>query len=156
MLQNHYAFSPNPWFIAAFFSGQAVLQLYWIRKLFLLDPPEYQRLSTSPAAGVSAPTIEAGNKLEEEEAVRTAVEYAPIFALGNLCIGQCFMLNLELAYVNHFPSSSWMAILLDERIIHSIPSFGHDQHCCSAICCFSTSSSDHFKPSTTSYNPFRC
>ncbi|EPT03831.1 hypothetical protein FOMPIDRAFT_1115036 [Fomitopsis schrenkii] len=73
--RNHYAFSPNPWFIAAFFSGQVVLQLAWIRKLFTLDPAGYQNIN-----GGSTQTA------EDVEAIQTATEYAPIYALGNLCI----------------------------------------------------------------------
>ncbi|PCH34173.1 hypothetical protein WOLCODRAFT_94949 [Wolfiporia cocos MD-104 SS10] len=76
---NHYAFSPNPWFIAAFFSGQVVLQLAWIRKLFALDPSGYKPISGSAATS-------AGPTAEEAEAINTAVKYAPIYALGNLCI----------------------------------------------------------------------
>jgi len=73
----HYAFSPNPWFIAAFFSGQVVLQLAWIRKLFSIDPSGYQNIGRDSADGVTA---------EEVESVQTATEYATVYALGNLCI----------------------------------------------------------------------
>ncbi|KZT02241.1 uncharacterized protein LAESUDRAFT_662326 [Laetiporus sulphureus 93-53] len=66
---NHYAFSPSPWFIAAFFSGQMILQLAWIRQLFKLDPTE-NSMDTS----------------DEVESARTSVAYAPVYALGNLCI----------------------------------------------------------------------
>ncbi len=83
--QNHYAFSPNPWFIAAFFSGQTVLQLYWIRQLFLRKQG-YKQLHTAPASGASA--VEADRELDEQAAVRSAVEYAPIYSIGNLCIGE--------------------------------------------------------------------
>ncbi len=31
--------------------------------------------------------VDANAKIDEQEAVKTAVEYAPIYALGNLCIG---------------------------------------------------------------------
>ncbi|KAF9819998.1 hypothetical protein IEO21_01660 [Rhodonia placenta] len=72
---NHYAFSPNPWFIAAFFSGQVVLQLAWIRKLFKLDQAGYQQIGASS----EDTTVTA-------DEVQTAVSYVPIYALGNLCI----------------------------------------------------------------------
>ncbi|KAI0734425.1 hypothetical protein C8Q72DRAFT_391532 [Fomitopsis betulina] len=71
----HYAFSPNPWFIAAFFSGQMVLQLAWIRKLFTLDTAGYQSVDDDST-----------QTAEDVEAIQTATEYAPIYALGNLCI----------------------------------------------------------------------
>ncbi|TFK86326.1 hypothetical protein K466DRAFT_493007 [Polyporus arcularius HHB13444] len=64
---NHFAFSPNPWFIAAFFSGQVVLQLAWIRELFKRDPPN-------------------GYTKDEERAWKVALDYAPVYVLGNLCI----------------------------------------------------------------------
>ncbi|KAH9837225.1 uncharacterized protein C8Q71DRAFT_706782 [Rhodofomes roseus] len=75
--RNHYAFSPNPWFISAFFSGQVVLQLAWIRKLFSLNPAGYEKIGAGDTNGVTA---------EEVASVQTATEYAPIYALGNLCI----------------------------------------------------------------------
>jgi len=84
---NHYAFSPNPWFIAAFFSGQAALQAYWIRQLFKLGPDGYQRIDTAPPAASDSLT---GTKnvtaKEDEKAVQTTLNYAPVYAIGNLCI----------------------------------------------------------------------
>ncbi|KAI0694424.1 hypothetical protein BC835DRAFT_1274564 [Cytidiella melzeri] len=68
---NHFAFSPHPMFIAAFFTGQTLLQVYWIRQLFLLNPAGYKSV---------------GDAGEMDEAVRAAIQYTPIFALGNLCI----------------------------------------------------------------------
>ncbi|CAL1693948.1 unnamed protein product [Somion occarium] len=82
---NHFAFSPNPWFIAAFFSGQAVLQLYWIRQLFLLPPNGYKPLTTGPASESTA--LRNDDKvLDDQAAIDATVNYVPIFALGNLCI----------------------------------------------------------------------
>ncbi|CDO77275.1 hypothetical protein BN946_scf184753.g25 [Trametes cinnabarina] len=76
---NHFAFSPNPWFIAAFFSGQVVLQLAWIRKLYQRDPPGgYQTID-----GVGNPEVAAK---EDERAWKVALSYAPVYALGNFCI----------------------------------------------------------------------
>ncbi|KAI9067196.1 Dor1-domain-containing protein [Trametes sanguinea] len=76
---NHFAFSPNPWFIAAFFSGQVVLQLAWIRKLFQQDPPGgYQAIGTGGNPELAAK--------EDERAWKVALSYAPIYALGNFCI----------------------------------------------------------------------
>ena len=114
MRQNHYAFSPNPWFIAAFFSGQVVLQLAWIRKLFTLDPAGYQSIN-----GGSVQTA------EDVEAIQTATEYAPIYALGNLCIGK------SIQEVLHSMSSwlaSWLALLLAARGVHGFASFGYHKH----------------------------
>lgn len=83
--QNHFAFSPNPWFIAAFFSGQMVLQISWIRKLFLLKPGAYKPLQVAGGNGRDA--IEGDTIIEEQAAIDTALRYVPIYALGNLCIG---------------------------------------------------------------------
>ncbi|KIJ09943.1 hypothetical protein PAXINDRAFT_119725, partial [Paxillus involutus ATCC 200175] len=65
---NHFAFSPNPFFIAAFFAMQVVLQLYWIKNLFI----------------VNSVTLAQPEYTNEPEP--TQVAYAPIYALGNLCI----------------------------------------------------------------------
>ena len=79
--QNHFAFSPNPWFIAAFFSGQVVLQLSWIRKLFENDVPEgYQPIGTGVDNNVAAK--------EKQKDWQIALSYAPVYALGNFCIGE--------------------------------------------------------------------
>ncbi|KAJ3489781.1 hypothetical protein NLI96_g1896 [Meripilus lineatus] len=120
---NHYAFSPNPWFIAAFFSGQAVLQLYWIRKLFTLDPEGYQALASSPAA---AQTTSPDKDLSSQEAVQTAIEYAPIYALGNLCIGTIFSsvtlitnsANYEIESHGHI-AAGWLFFWLKESFTAS-------------------------------------
>ena len=85
LLQNHFAFSPNPWFIAAFFSGQVVLQLTWIRQLFLAPPAEdYDPI---PNTAISGKSIEEQIDIDERRAWKAAVGYAPVYALGNLCIG---------------------------------------------------------------------
>ncbi|KAI0652724.1 hypothetical protein C8Q79DRAFT_1061887 [Trametes meyenii] len=76
---NHFAFSPNPWMIAAFFSGQVVLQLAWIRKLFEHEPSgEYQPIGAALNADVTAK--------ERERGWKVALSYAPVYALGNFCI----------------------------------------------------------------------
>ena len=85
LFQNHFAFSPNPWFIAAFFSGQVVLQLTWIRQLFRVPPVEdYDPIPNTALLGKS---IEEQNDIDERRAWKAAVGYAPVYALGNLCIG---------------------------------------------------------------------
>ncbi|EJD03486.1 uncharacterized protein FOMMEDRAFT_154558 [Fomitiporia mediterranea MF3/22] len=56
--RNHYAFSPSPFFIAAFFAPQMILQLAWIRKLFGKD----------------------------SDVDQAQLDYVPIYALGNICI----------------------------------------------------------------------
>ncbi|KAL6307783.1 hypothetical protein BKA93DRAFT_726829 [Sparassis latifolia] len=81
---NHFAFSPNPWFIAAFFSGQVALQVYWIRQLFNLNGEGYRRLDVPPP-NTSRPLNKSMAEINEE-AVKTALDYVPVYALGNLCI----------------------------------------------------------------------
>lgn len=88
--QNHFAFSPNPWFIAAFFSGQVVLQLTWIRKLFQDKPPNSYKTIPTSAGQVGEQeqsTLNPKELKEEDDAWRVAFNYAPVYALGNLCIG---------------------------------------------------------------------
>ncbi|EGO05356.1 hypothetical protein SERLA73DRAFT_14565, partial [Serpula lacrymans var. lacrymans S7.3] len=63
--ENHYAYSPNPFFIAAFFAMQTVLQLLWIKNLFVVS-----------SAGPSP-------KYEHKP---SQMAYVPIYALGNICI----------------------------------------------------------------------
>lgn len=55
--KNHFAFSPNPAFIGGFFFPQMILQAAWIRKLLMRDDVETE-----------------------------AIEYTPVYVLGNLCI----------------------------------------------------------------------
>ncbi|CCL98071.1 uncharacterized protein FIBRA_00065 [Fibroporia radiculosa] len=88
-VQNHYAFSPNPWFIATFFFGQVMFQIAWIHKLFAFDPIGYHKLGSTPRAdsapdaGVNANTCTSS---DDEEGVRVALAYAPVYALGSFCI----------------------------------------------------------------------
>ncbi|KAM5541776.1 hypothetical protein V8D89_004505 [Ganoderma adspersum] len=88
--KNHYAFSPNPYFIAAFFAGQVVLQLAWIRKLFVDDPPNgYQSIAQNPPSPNAARESSAMSPVtdhEEDRAWKVALMYAPVYAIGNLCI----------------------------------------------------------------------
>lgn len=74
-------------FIGAFFSGQTILQIYWLRQLFMIRNG-YQTINSAGLKKTGAATAETEHALAEEEAVRAATEYAPIFALGNLCIGE--------------------------------------------------------------------
>ncbi|KAI0070329.1 hypothetical protein K474DRAFT_1693846 [Panus rudis PR-1116 ss-1] len=104
---NHFAFSPNPWFIAAFFSGQTVLQAVWIRQIFALKPGEYQRLTDNANKGANA---NSDKSIEEQAAIKATLEYVPIFALGNLCIagwlyawlGENFVTSQVLVTINTF------------------------------------------------------
>ncbi|CCG82287.1 protein of unknown function [Taphrina deformans PYCC 5710] len=61
----HAFLSPNPFAIALFFFPQSVIQVYWIYRLY--------RSSTASNAS--------------EEGDDEAVRYAPVFVLGNVCIG---------------------------------------------------------------------
>ena len=91
--QNHFAFSPNPWFIAAFFSGQVVLQLAWIRKLFVDDPPNgYQAIAQNApsAASHEGSAMQPVSDKEDERAWKVALSYALVYAIGNLCIGASY------------------------------------------------------------------
>ncbi|EIN12898.1 hypothetical protein PUNSTDRAFT_97851 [Punctularia strigosozonata HHB-11173 SS5] len=84
---NHYAFSPNPWFIGAFFSMQTVLQLWWIYLLF---------------------------KHSQETAGRLdALGYAPVYAIGNICIGTSTHSHLLLPLA-HTLTAAWMIFWINQ------------------------------------------
>lgn len=61
--------SPQPYFIAAFFFPQQLCQLAWLYRLYKLD---------------------AKNPAEEQE-LKTMVDYVPYYAVGNLCIASEFL-----------------------------------------------------------------
>ncbi|KAI0066702.1 hypothetical protein BV25DRAFT_1419286 [Artomyces pyxidatus] len=63
---NHYAFSPHPMSIAGFFSFQVIVQALWLRELFAMRP--------------------AIPDTAEAHLQHATLAYAPIYALGNLCI----------------------------------------------------------------------
>lgn len=93
---NHYAFSPNPYFIGAFFLPQALFQLYWIKNLFTASSekpdPKYQHSVTFPTAvggGLKGTdgTVDVLS-VNPNDPEPTQMAYVPIFALGNLCIGK--------------------------------------------------------------------
>ena len=67
--QNVSFFSPQPFFIGAFFSMQQLFQVYWLYRLWKLD-------FKNP-----------GERAELEQ----QVDYAPYFTLGNLCIAGPFI-----------------------------------------------------------------
>ena len=74
-------------FIAAFFSGQMIVQLYWIRQLYALKPAGYQSIKDTGAT--KSDTTDFLRQQAADQAADVAVSYAPIYALGNICIGAC-------------------------------------------------------------------
>lgn len=58
-------FSPNPYFIGAFFFPQQLFQLAWLYKLWRLD----------------------SSKPQERKQLEQIVKFVPYYALGNVCIG---------------------------------------------------------------------
>ena len=67
-------------------------QLYWIRQLFKASPPGYQPLRSASLARGDA--SEMAKEQAEDEAAEAAVQYAPIYAVGNLCIGPWSMFKM--------------------------------------------------------------
>ena len=66
----HLAFwSPQPFFIAGFFFPQQIFQLVWLYKL-------YKATRTKTKDG----------RTEEDQDVKTMVDFVPFYAIGNLCI----------------------------------------------------------------------
>ncbi|THH10526.1 hypothetical protein EW146_g8345 [Bondarzewia mesenterica] len=65
---NHYAFSPNPWFIAGFFSMQTVLHVFWLKELWFMHDAHPDEVAV------------------DAETRHATLTYVPVYALGNLCI----------------------------------------------------------------------
>ncbi len=57
--------SPQPYFIAAFFFPQQIFQLVWLYRLYKLDPSK---------------------SAENKKEVDIMVDFVPYYAVGNLCI----------------------------------------------------------------------
>jgi len=57
--------SPQPYFIAAFFFPQQIFQLVWLYRLYKLDPSK---------------------STENKKEVDIMVDFVPYYAVGNLCI----------------------------------------------------------------------
>jgi len=57
--------SPQPYFIGAFFFPQQILQLVWLYRLYKLDPKKSEA---------------------EKKEVQQMVDFVPYYAIGNLCI----------------------------------------------------------------------
>ncbi len=130
-IQNHFAFSPNPWFIAAFFSGQVVLQLAWIRELFKRDPPNgYTKVPGNPSppalTGQEQPMLRPAEGKDEERAWKVALDYAPVYALGNLCIGTSKQSGFERDTYRGI--LSWVALLLAAGGFRLLAGPRHHQH----------------------------
>ncbi|KAI0789418.1 hypothetical protein C8Q75DRAFT_718294 [Abortiporus biennis] len=83
---NHFAFSPNPYFIAAFFSGQTILHVYWMKSLFQIPSESVEEAKGYGSINEFGGGAESEEKMEEKQAIRTTLDYVPIFAVGNLCI----------------------------------------------------------------------
>jgi hypothetical protein len=66
--QNRYAFTPYTWMALAFWAAQTVLQLYWVRNLFIYDETDVARLEALP--------------------------YAPLYAAASVCFGQSSSLSV--------------------------------------------------------------
>ena len=61
--------SPQPYFIAAFFFPQQIFQLVWLYRLYKLDPKKSEK---------------------ESKEVNTMVDFVPFYIVGNLCIASEF------------------------------------------------------------------
>jgi hypothetical protein len=63
--------SPQPYFIAAFFFPQQILQLAWLYRLWKLDPKK---------------------SAENKKEVQMMVDFVPFYAVGNICIASMHIL----------------------------------------------------------------
>jgi hypothetical protein len=57
--------SPQPYFIGAFFFPQQIFQLVWLYRLYKLDPKKSEK---------------------EKKEVDTMLDFVPFYIMGNLCI----------------------------------------------------------------------
>ena len=62
-----------------------VLQSYWIKQLWSFGRGGYTRIEDAGAQNSGDNDLDRENAADE--AVQAATQYAPIYALGNLCIG---------------------------------------------------------------------
>ena len=53
-------------------------------------------------------------KSETDEAIRAAVEYAPIFALGNICIGESSYVHHGILSLKSYFTAGWLVFWLRE------------------------------------------
>ena len=66
--------SPQPYFIAAFFFPQQIFQVAWLYRLHKLDPKKRE---------------------QEKREVNTMLDFVPFYIVGNLCIASKLGLNLR-------------------------------------------------------------
>lgn len=99
-----------------------MLQLVWIRKLFHIGPDGYRGIDNS------APTQALNGNAEgiPNDDEKTALSYVPIYALGNLCVGEQWP-SLVLSGVGLIVRSG-LAVLLATPRLHGVPGLGHHQH----------------------------
>jgi hypothetical protein len=80
--------SPQPYFIAAFFFPQQILQLAWLYRLWKLDPKK---------------------SAENKKEVQMMVDFVPFYAVGNICIASMHILAWVLgSYYYADWSAAWM------------------------------------------------
>ncbi|KAF7792511.1 hypothetical protein EIP86_003552 [Pleurotus ostreatoroseus] len=65
-----------------------VLQAYWIKQLFSIGHEKYTLLDSDHNPRNNGENVD--KEIAEEEAAQVAIQYAPIYALGNLCIAKTF------------------------------------------------------------------
>lgn len=83
--------SPQPYFIGAFFFPQQICQLIWLYKLWkgtgqgAVDKKRGDDNVTKAQKEIAGAT--------SEEDLQQMVDYTPIYALGNICIGSTFLFS---------------------------------------------------------------
>jgi hypothetical protein len=102
-------FSPQPFFIAAFFFLQQIFQLAWLYRLYKLDPKKGQ---------------------VEREALDQQVDYVPYYALGNLCIAGREVPRLDM---NSTVTGTSVDGLLELRASGGQSPIRHDQYSRTAL-----------------------
>jgi hypothetical protein len=85
--QNISFWSPQPYFIGAFFFPQQILQLAWLYRLYKLDPKKSEKVRRE---------------------VDTMVDYVPFYIVGNLCLASKSVVEVQLMGMADDWNTVWM------------------------------------------------
>lgn len=102
-----------------------IAQGYWIWQLWNVKPEGYERIDGSK--GLNGGPDNANKLAAADQAVSVAVKYAPVYALGNLCIGVSCGSSLCVASPDKY-FCSWMASLLAQRKLQRVAGSCDGQH----------------------------
>ena len=82
--------SPQPYFIAGFFFPQQIFQVAWLWKLWKARPDSSAGVKGNDNDSSGNSSI---SSADEQRHVASMVDFAPFYAVGNLCIASQFNLS---------------------------------------------------------------